>query len=39
LKVDELAAATGVTIPQMTEVAARLAKIDVLILAAGPSDA
>jgi glycosyltransferase involved in cell wall biosynthesis len=37
LTVETLAAATGVTIPQMTEVAARLAKIDLLILATGPS--
>jgi hypothetical protein len=37
LTVDRLAAAAGVTIPQMTEVAARLAKIDLLILATEPS--
>lgn len=39
LTVEELAPATGVTIPQMTEVAARLAKIDLLTLATGPSAA
>jgi starch synthase len=39
LTVEELAAATGVTLPQMTEVAARLAKIDLLILATAPNAA